>query len=390
MGTPREIKGKKIAQAGNIEEKQENVFIVPSQTKGKKYTVIRHYNYFSCSCPDYHYRKKFGKCKHVHAVLFWKDFKAHATKTEQYTELDEASISCVQCGSLSVVRNGTRKNKHSIKPRYKCKACKKFFVLNQEFKGLKGDEKAVCLAMDLYFKGLSLKKISDTLEQFYGLRVHFSTVYRWIERFMGLINDYVDTIQPTNVSGLIHTDETKIKTKKNDWLWAWNSMDADTRFLLASTISKSRYIRDARKHFKEVKTKSPEKPVYIFTDGWKAYSEGIRQTFNAKTGRPSNRPTLLYKTTHIPNVGLQDKPNNNKIERLHGSQKERLKVMRAPNNTKALERKMKSWQTYYNFMRPHEALQGKIPAQASGIQLNPNWKELIIHANEANHADPKT
>lgn len=379
MESERQLKGREIANLKGITEEQENVFLVPSQATDKKYTVLRHYSHFSCNCLDYFYRKKFGKCKHVYAVLFWKDFKAQATKTEQYSELSGASVSCVYCSSLNVVKNGARVNQFTKKQRFKCKDCNKFFVLNQEFARLKADEKTVTLAMDLYFSGLSLKKICRTLKMFHGLTVHYSTVYRWIERFMKIINDYVAKIQPEKFSQIIHTDETKIKTKKDDWLWCWNSMDTDTKFLLASTISKSRYFKDAKNHFKEVKAICPDKPAYIFTDGLPAYGKGIKKVFNPTRGRQK----LYFETKHISNVGIRDKKNNNKIERLHGSQKERLKVMRGVNHKKALESKMESWKTYYNFVRPHEGLQGRTPAEASGLTplRNQNkWKELITKA----------
>lgn len=382
MVSNRAEKGKEIANGAGITEKQENVFLVPSQANEKKYTVIKHHDNFTCNCSDYHYRMKGNKCKHIHALLYWKDFSAQAKHEEPYTELNGASVSCVHCSGLNVVKNGARKNQFTIKQRYKCKDCNKFFVLNQEFARLKADEKSVCLAMDLYFSGLSLKKIALHLKQFHGVKVHFSTVYRWIEKFMALIEKNVAQIKPEKFSYILHTDETKIKTKMDNWLWCWNSMDSETKFLFASTISKTKYVRDARNHFEEVKALCPDKPAYIFTDGLPAYIKGINKTFNKPImGRPSNRPSFKMKVKHISNVGLRDKKNNNKIERLHGSQKERLKVMRGVNHRKALEKKMEHWRTYYNYVRPHEGLHGKTPAEASGITLTPlrenKWLQLV-------------
>ncbi len=376
MTTERETKGKEIAQGAGIIEHQENVFHVPSQVSNNKYTVVKHYDYFSCNCPDYHYRRKGKKCKHIYAVLFWNDFKAQATKTEQYEELQGAAVSCVHCSSLNVVKNGVRKNLHTKKQRYLCRECKKFFVLNQEFARLKGDEKVVCTSLDLYFSGLSLKKISNHLQQFHGVKVHYSTVYRWIERFMKVINEYVATIQPEKMSYIVHTDEMKVKTKMSDWLWCWNSIDSETKFLLASTVTKKKYLSDAKLHLRQVKETLPQKPAYIFTDGLPVYRKGIKKAFNPTKGAQK----LAIETKHIFNVGLQSRQSNNKIERLHGSQRERLKVMRGVNNKKALESKMESWKTYYNFVRPHEALGGKTPAEASGINVvngSNKWSELI-------------
>ncbi len=37
-----------------------------------------------------------------------------------------------------------------------------------------------------------------------------------------------------------------------------------------------------------------------------------------------------------------------------------------------------NFMTYYNFVRPHEALNGLTPAQASGITETSNIKELLV------------
>ncbi|MGI0079494.1 MAG: hypothetical protein ACRECH_07710 [Nitrososphaerales archaeon] len=38
---------------------------------------------------------------------------------------------------------------------------------------------------------------------------------------------------------------------------------------------------------------------------------------------------------------------------------------------------------HYNFVRPHQSLQNRTPAQAAGIQINPNWKSLIEQAAQS-------
>jgi transposase len=60
----REAKGLQIARSNRIEAK-DGVWIVPSQSKSKKYTV--RLNPLECTCPDFETRGL--PCKHVHAVL---------------------------------------------------------------------------------------------------------------------------------------------------------------------------------------------------------------------------------------------------------------------------------------------------------------------------------
>jgi hypothetical protein len=74
--------------------------------------------------------------------------------------------------------------------------------------------------------------------------------------------------------------------------------------------------------------------------------------------------------------------NNNRIERMNGTQRERFKVQRGwkSMNTAIPEGN----RIFYNFIRPHMALEGQTPAQAAGIDLNlegNRWMELIRLAN---------
>ncbi len=54
---------------------------------------------------------------------------------------------------------------------------------------------------------------------------------------------------------------------KKNTEWIWNLMDSDTRFLLASTITKKREISDARNVLKRGKEQAGRKPKVLITDG---------------------------------------------------------------------------------------------------------------------------
>ena len=45
------------------------------------------------------------------------------------------------------------------------------------------------------------------------------------------------------------------------------------------------------------------------------------------------------------------------------------------------------YQIYHNYIRPHEGLNGKTPAEACGIQIEGNnkWKTLIENASKNKH-----
>jgi transposase InsO family protein len=81
---------------------------------------------------------------------------------------------------------------------------------------------------------------------------------------------------------------------------------------------------------------------------------------------------------------LQGRLNNNRMERYHGTFKERNKAMRAlkTGDTAILD----GQRIYYNHIRPHQALNGKTPAQAAGLELDlgvNKWLDLVRQAASA-------
>lgn len=104
----------------------------------------------------------------------------------------------------------------------------------------------------------------------------------------------------------------------------------------------------------------------MLTDSLRAYRQGISETF--KTVKPE----------HIAKCAI-DKPhsNNNRIERLNGTIRERTKVVRGwkKHNSPLAE----GQRIQYNFVKPHMALEGQTPAQRAGIEIKPKnkWMNLL-------------
>jgi transposase-like protein len=65
---------------------------------------------------------------------------------------------------------------------------------------MKSSPQVITASLDLFFKGISLRKITDHMKQFYGITVNCSTVLRWIQRYVAVMKDYADKLMP-DVSG---------------------------------------------------------------------------------------------------------------------------------------------------------------------------------------------
>lgn len=74
--------------------------------------------------------------------------------------------------------------------------------------------------------------------------------------------------------------------------------------------------------------------------------------------------------------------NNNKMERINGEIRDRENTMRGlkKKSTPILQ----GMQIFNNFIRPHEGLDGKTPAEACGIQVKGDnkWITLIQNASQ--------
>jgi transposase-like protein len=247
MINARKVRGMNLLEQG-IEPKEINskTWIIPSQSGNGTYTV--HYEYvphihWSCTCKDFELRGI--PCKHINAVKIWKNLKdrfeqLHLNVKQHITSKDSEIQECKFCHSTNFIRYGLKNSKQV----YKCKNCNRKFVDNVDFENMKYNPKIIALTLDLYFRGLSLRKVCQHLKEFYELDVSYTSVYRWIEKYIGIMNDYVNSLQP-DIGGVWHNDEMMVNVGGN-WEFLWNCMDEKTRFQLASVVSKEKQVRDAQ------------------------------------------------------------------------------------------------------------------------------------------------
>jgi len=262
---PREIRGCAIIAKGD-EPKQlaDDLFKVPSQNGNGYYIVKLETDVSHCTCPDHMHRNV--ECKHIHAVKLWTALQEKLIG-DQIEE--KPKIVCKFCGSPETIKYGKKNGKQN----YLCKTCNRRFVDNGDFQNLKFSPHIISLTLDLYFKGVSLRKITDHLKQFYGLNMSHVTIYNWIEKYVAILNDYVSTLEP-ELSDTWHADEMKVKLG-GGWDWLWNVMDEGTRFQLASVISKRRREHEAIVAFKTARKISRKQPKTIITDGLRQYGRAI-------------------------------------------------------------------------------------------------------------------
>ena len=371
----REERGYGILMNGStITQIDRESFLVPSQSRNVKYLVRKDEESWNCECPDYQFR--LVQCKHIYAVQLWVKLKEKLQPKIVTLKTPEVYI-CKFCGSDQITHYG--KKTKQLKQRYYCKTCRKTFVPDSITRNMWFDPQVVTMTLDLYYKGVSLRGIQDHLNQIFNVQLNSpQTILNWIKKYEGLIGEYVKTLKP-QLSGQWNADEMKVKFS-GSWKWLWNVMDKDTRYLLASNITEKREVEDAREVFALAKEMAKgQKPESITTDGLHAYRKAFnKEFFTLKAPR----------TEHISHIRLAGNLNNNIVERLHGTKRDREKVMRGLKTEETPIIPMQD--IYYNHVRPHQALDGKTPAQKAGIGIEDQNKWLgLIEKSLKQSTDPK-
>jgi transposase-like protein len=221
---------------------------------------------------------------------------------------------------------------------------------------------AVAAAVSMYYKGMSVANIKQELKQLYNLEKSDFAIYNWVERFTKDAVNMTNHCKP-EVGYVWLADETVIKVAGKDY-WLLDVIDVKTRFLIASLLSSTRRVEDVQEVMKEAYARTGRVPKVIMTDHLEAYIYGIRHTFGDKA-------------KHLQVKKFTTRPNNNIIERMQGTIKERTKVMRDLKSPESAQLLLDGFLVNYNYFRPHETI-GTTPANKAQIQFPyKDWEVLI-------------
>ena len=167
---------------------------------------------------------------------------------------------CKFCGSHELVKYGTFRGIQ----RWWCKTCKRKFAENDALPGMKTPVDQVAASLQMYYEGMSLEAIGRHLEQMHQNNPAKSSIFEWIERFTKVGIEEANSHKP-QVGGVWVADETVLKIEGQK-LWFWDIIDAKTRFLLASHISRTRTTNDARRLMMKAAKRAGRVPRAVITD----------------------------------------------------------------------------------------------------------------------------
>lgn len=295
---------------------------------------------------------------------------------QQNVVISQVNVStCLFCTSKNIIKDGIRHNKRSGDiQKFYCKDRDRYFTINLGFEGMRAPAQVITAAMQLYLTGESLRNVQKFL-RLQGYEVNHMTVYRWIKKYVKLMENYLEKIKP-QVSNVWRTDEMYLKVSGN-LKYLYTIMDDETRFWIAQQVAHTKYTEDVRPRFKEAREVTGKRPMTLISDGAHNFEEACKKEYFTMA---------MPKTKHIRHIHIAGDKNNNKMERLNGEVRDREKTVRG---LKRMDTPIiKGYQIYHNYVREHEGLGGITPTEAAGIKIEGKnkWITIIQNATNQNRA----
>jgi putative transposase len=264
-------------------------YTVKSQSGNGKYEVHQTDLGWVCSCADHKFRGV--RCKHIYAVEF--SFAIRETVKQDLIIQPISQLACRYCNSERIVKKAIRRNKQYDIQRYLCKDCGKRFSFNIGFEKMRAPPDAITSAMQLYFTGESFRNVMRFLE-LRGTNVSHVAVYKWIKKYVTLMQSYVEKIELPSLGNAWRTDELYVKIR-GDMKYMYAIMDDETRFWIAQQVSANKYTADVRPLFKKAKEVAGKRPNVLISDGAPNYNQAFKDEFFACRNQEADMSDTLAK-----------------------------------------------------------------------------------------------
>ena len=296
-------------------------------------------------------------------------------------------IICPKCGRKEVVKRGYIKTKISgKKQRYYCKSCNRKFIPRDAFYRMRNNPEKITLSIDLFYRGVSTRKVQEHLGAFYPHNADHSTILRWIRKYSEIISNFTNHLK-LNIGDEIQVDEIEYHRRKSHKAkkgiskdWFIDSICPQTKFMIASKYAKARGHKEIKEVISKAKERTENQIKKVTTDGLNAYNKVVKKVFGY------SRKTRSYNVFHNRVIVSENEGRfNYPIERLHNSVRHRTKTFRGfHGSVESANLILKGFEIYYNFITKHQALDCCPYELATDLKLKSNnkWLELINLANQ--------
>lgn len=309
--------------------------------------------------------------------------------------METTQLICPKCNSKEIIKRGLIKTDNRDKTqRYGCKTCNNRFVLDTAFFRMRNKEQLITQCTDMYYSGMSFRKIADHLQRFFPSGVNHSTIYRWIIKYVPIMENFTEQ-QGIKAGWQLQGDEVEYKRRasglkgskgvKEEYLI--DIIDMDSRYIVASDYQGNRTTPTLNKVYYNAKRKVGDQVKVISTDGLVGYPRTIKKTFGLRThhgGKVAKTSKIIHQVIKSDSGGF-----NYKVERFHNTLRERTKVMRGFHGCiTSAQTLMKGFEIYYNWVRNHQGIECLTPSELAcpqvSIQGKNKWLEIINRGYNGN------
>ncbi len=230
----------------------------------------------------------------------------------------------------------------------------------QDFKRMRYPAHLVITAISMFYLGKnSFRNISLILRTVFNIKVSHVTVSNWCTRFAPLFDNMRIKLLPLLDfnSDEWHADETVVKIAGVKH-YIWFVVDSETRFVIGFHLSPHRDSPQAVSVLNEASRLG--KPGAVVSDRYSAYKIPVK--------------SLLPGVQHIRVQSFKDDISNNLIECFNKQFKAWYKTKQGFSSFHSANNLISLFVFFFNFVRPHSALNGLTPAQVAGLNLSNKQK----------------
>jgi transposase-like protein/rubredoxin len=346
--------------------------------------------HFSCpKCNNKHSFYRYGKdsdgyqkyqcrgCKHQFAPDRPSVAREGAGQTEQSLRRERRYPSCPVCGKASFLHHD-----YEHYSNYRCgdkKCYHSFFVWKNtsisspsmsnlfgkhDFKRMRYPVHLIVTALSMFYLGKnSFRNISLILRIAFNINVSHTTISNWCTKFAPLFDDIRLQLLPLLDfnSDEWHTDETVVKIAGVKY-YIWFVIDSETRFIVGFHLSPHRDSPQAVSVLSEAAEHGT--PNSIVSDRYAAYKIPVKSLFDG--------------VKHIRVESFKDDISNNLIECFNKQFKAWYKTKQGFSSFDSANNLISMFVFFFNFVRPHSALNNLTPAQVAGLNLSKKQKQRFL------------
>lgn len=288
-------------------------------------------------------------------------------------------IDCKYCGSASVILKGNRNTKRGHVQRYKCRSCTRKFIkdaLRHKQVSLASLSKIFQWAVDnkTYREigleiGVSSQTVSSLIKDYVRLFLEYESKldlkiggnWQMDDVYHELRSDWTKFygLNPKKEGGLM-----RLRVRKE--IWVLNVMDEDTRYWLAANAS-ARNKFAAIKALSDALNRAKHPPERIKGDDCPSYPPACNAILPRNIARDFKSKKEAF--SHI-----------NTVERLNRTLRKSLPSRRRRfRSKKDLQNFLELVRFHYNYIRGHEGLNKKTPAEIAGVPSlsEDRWQNLV-------------